>query len=176
MQCFIVYSHSLFYLWSKQFNNNSNAFCKRDIIQLFSADATLCFLTTVSEILFFSNIAAQTEKFIFQNVAYRAIVHRTGIVTQKTWSWVDYFGEHVLIFGELTKVDQLLINCQLIAGVLFSLFLFWNSIDQSFFQPECPEIPVFFLIASNLNERDKGKIPYGNFLLTYVLFVGSAGN
>ena len=36
---------------------------------------------------------------------------------------------------------------------------------SAFFQPECPEIPVWFLISSNLNKRDKGKITYGSFLL-----------
>ena len=51
-------------------------------MQIFSADTTMFLLFFAQKYSFFSPIAAQTaqtEEFIFQNVAYRATVYRTGV-------------------------------------------------------------------------------------------------
>ena len=71
--------------------------CKSYIMQLFSADTTMFLnvfwpkkvekmpsIVAQKHSIFFSPIAAQTaqtEEFIFQNVAYRATVYRTGTVS-----------------------------------------------------------------------------------------------
>ena len=66
-------------------------------MQVFSADATIFFcpqkvekntIKSCSEILkFFYRVqTAQTEEFMFQNVAYRPTVYRTGAVGHPTFS------------------------------------------------------------------------------------------
>ena len=59
-----------------------------------------------------------------------------------------------------------------ILQVFFFYYLFWN---QSFFQPECPEIPVFFLNLIQSQQTWQRKNTIRQFF-TYVLFIGSPGD
>ena len=76
----------------KKYKKKIICFCKRDIMQFFSADAPMFLfhlsfwpqknkkitIKSGSEILTFFSPLAQTEESIFQNVDYRAIVYKTG--------------------------------------------------------------------------------------------------
>ena len=67
-----ILSGSLF--WAKKYVNFKKKNHKRDIMQLFFAHEKLRKSPWAAQM-------AQTEELIFQNVAYRPTVHKTGVTT-----------------------------------------------------------------------------------------------